>query len=221
MFYVTGDVHGDFSRFRAASRLLKKGDVLFICGDFGMIWDNGPREQRQLKRLAKKPYTIAFLDGQHENYDLLAAYPTVEWGGAPAQQIAPNIFHLLRGQIYTVEGRTFFTFGGGESESPEWRRQAQTVWPDASPSEQEMLRGLHCLRDAGATDDYVLTHEPSGRVRSFFDPDERNQTGLGLYLNYLEERITFRHWYFGCIHTDKRLSRKYTALFLQIRRLEE
>lgn len=221
MIYVTGDVHGDFARFRAARRKLRKGDTLIVCGDFGMLWDNGKAEQRRLKKLSKLPFTVAFLDGQHENYDLLAAYPTAEWNGGTVQQIAPNVVHLLRGEIYTVEGKRCFAFGGGESEPLELRRQSNTAWEECIPDEAQMRNGMEKLQQADFSVDYIFTHEPSGRVRTFFDRNEFSLNGIGAYLNWVEEKTSFAHWYFGCIHVDKRLSRKYTALFLNICRLEE
>jgi len=35
MVYVTGDLHGDYSRLKSpAIRKLRAGDVLLVCGDF-------------------------------------------------------------------------------------------------------------------------------------------------------------------------------------------
>ena len=46
MVYVTGDLHGDYSRFkRPEMKKLRAGDILLVCGDFGFIWDNSKQEQ--------------------------------------------------------------------------------------------------------------------------------------------------------------------------------
>ena len=75
MVYVTGDLHGDYSRFkRPEMKKLRAGDILLVCGDFGFIWDNSKQEQAVLKKLSEKKYTIAFVDGCHENFDLLQQY---------------------------------------------------------------------------------------------------------------------------------------------------
>lgn len=51
MLYVTGDTHGDYERFTSSAlKKLKKGDTLFICGDFGFIWDGSKNEEKMLKR---------------------------------------------------------------------------------------------------------------------------------------------------------------------------
>ena len=117
MVYVTGDLHGDYSRFkRPEMKKLRAGDILLVCGDFGFIWDNSKQERAVLKKLSEKKYTIAFVDGCHENFDLLQQYRLVRWRGGVARLIAPNIFHLQRGEIYTIENQKYFAFGGGHSQ---------------------------------------------------------------------------------------------------------
>ena len=38
MIYITGDIHGDLSRFKDKRiKKLKKGDTLIVCGDFGFM----------------------------------------------------------------------------------------------------------------------------------------------------------------------------------------
>lgn len=61
--FMTGDTNGDFSRFSARAfpeqKDLSKADYVISCGDFGRIWDGGELEYR--------PFTILFVDGNHEN----------------------------------------------------------------------------------------------------------------------------------------------------------
>ena len=82
MVYITGDMHGEFERFKEKNYASsKKEDTLIICGDFGFIWNGSKREQNTLKKIASLPYQIAFVDGCHENFDLLLSYPVeeLEW----------------------------------------------------------------------------------------------------------------------------------------------
>ena len=73
MIYITGDTHGEFSRFKdSTTRKIKKGDTLIVCGDFGFIWDGSREEDRILKKLSKKKYNICFVDGTHENFEMLS-----------------------------------------------------------------------------------------------------------------------------------------------------
>ena len=113
MIYVTGDMHGDYRVFKQpVFKNIKKNDTLIICGDFGFIWNGGKGEKATLDKLSKKPYTVCFVDGTHENFELLSKYPVVEYCGGKAHKIRDNIFHLLRGQIFEIEGEKIFAMGG-------------------------------------------------------------------------------------------------------------
>lgn len=61
MICITGDMHGDLSRFNDKKiKALKKNDILIICGDFGFLWDNTEKEKRILKAIGKKKILHAF-----------------------------------------------------------------------------------------------------------------------------------------------------------------
>ena len=85
--YCTGDIHGDLERFEEKKiKRLKKNDILLVCGDFGFIWKGNKKEKRILKRLGKKKYQILFVEGCHENYDLLYSYPLEDFMGGKCSQ---------------------------------------------------------------------------------------------------------------------------------------
>ena len=72
MIFVTGDTHGDLHRFdNPVVKKMRKEDMLIICGDFGFIWEGNEQERKILEKLGKKKYQILFVDGAHENFDLL------------------------------------------------------------------------------------------------------------------------------------------------------
>lgn len=88
MVYLTGDTHGDIDRFKHGKlRWLGKRDTVVVLGDFGFVWDDSKEEQKKLDWLRKRPYTLLFLDGSHENYDLLKQYPTEERFGGKVQAL--------------------------------------------------------------------------------------------------------------------------------------
>ena len=117
--FITGDTHGDFTRFKKSifyeQAELTKDDCVIITGDFGGIWDGGAEERHWLDWLEAKPFTTLFVSGNHENFDLLAEFPTEDWHGGKVQCIRPSVIHLMRGQIYDIQGKTFFTMGGASS----------------------------------------------------------------------------------------------------------
>lgn len=133
MIYITGNTHGDINRFETEqTKKFTSEDYLIICGDFGFIWNGGKKEEKQLERLSQKPYTILFVDGTHENFDLLNAYPTKRWNQGTVHEIRPNILHLMRGEIFEIEGHSIFAFGGGETEEKEVYMETGRWWPEES-----------------------------------------------------------------------------------------
>ena len=101
MIWVTGDTHANFTRFTPAHfpemMGMTKSDITIIAGDFGGVWHEGRRDDIQLALLEDLPFTMAFVDGNHENFDALAKYPVSEWNGGKVQFIRPHVIHLMRG----------------------------------------------------------------------------------------------------------------------------
>ena len=68
---------------------------------------------------------------------MLAEFPTEEWCGGMAQFVRPSVIHLLRGQTYDIQGKTFFTMGCGSShdidggilepDDPQFKRKCQML----------------------------------------------------------------------------------------------
>lgn len=121
MIYITGDIHGDPSRLSMEcfpeQKEMTKDDYVIICGDFGLVWDQteNKNEKYWLNWLQNKPFTTLFVDGNHENHNRLDAMPVSEWNGGKVHFVRPNIIHLMRGQVFTLQGQTYFTFGGASS----------------------------------------------------------------------------------------------------------
>ena len=119
MIYVTGDCHGNFARFEQKhfpeQANMTKDDTVIITGDFGGVWFGDSRDDETLDWLERLPFTLVFVCGNHENYDALERYPVVEWHGGKVHHIRPHVLHLMRGQIFELEGHRFFTMGGAKS----------------------------------------------------------------------------------------------------------
>jgi len=122
MIHITGDCHGNFERFNDSifpeQNEMTKEDYVIICGDFGGVWNKDEESKLEtmiLDWLDCKPFTTLFVDGNHENFDRLMAYQLEEWKGGKAHKIRPSVIHLMRGQVYELEGKKIFTFGGASS----------------------------------------------------------------------------------------------------------
>ena len=220
MVYVTGDTHGDISFFKSpALKKLTEDDYLIICGDFGFLWDGSDKEKKALETLKKKKYTICFVDGAHENYEMLSTYQPYRFKGGNANKIADNIFRLLRGEIFTFEEKTFFCMGGGESEDAHMRTEGRTWWKEEMPSTEELMNGARNLKEAGYKVDYVLTYEAPALAKDFIrlhSNQEMHITTLNTYLQELMRSVEYDHWYFGSLHMDLNISKKMTAVFNEV-----
>lgn len=105
MIYVTGDTHAniDIEKLNTTKfpqqKNLTKDDYLIICGDFGLCWDGSRREMWWQDWLTAKNFTTLWIDGNHENFDMLYQPLTVEKSSVWAvlaqwtRRIARSIFH--------------------------------------------------------------------------------------------------------------------------------
>ena len=116
MIFVTADTHGESERFEDKQlKKLKKGDTLFILGDFGFVWKGDDKEKKALAKLAKKPFTTLFVDGLGDSFEQLDSYPDAVFCGAAAKEIARDkIYYIKRGEIAEIEGRKLLCFGGND-----------------------------------------------------------------------------------------------------------
>lgn len=224
MIYLTGDTHGleDFHKlhiFAGEHPELTKNDYVIVAGDFGAIWSEKTLVAN-LKYFTELPFTVLFVDGNHENFDLLNSYPVETWNGGKVHKIKPDIIHLMRGQVFEIEGKIIFTFGGATSIDRDWRIEGRSWWKQELPTYEELDEGIENLKRFGNKVDYIITHSCSERAMMY--PAIRNSATLKLdcpevqMLSYIEDNATFKHWYFGHFHVDAELSDKYTVLFENI-----
>lgn len=215
MICITGDIHGEYARFEHKKlKSLKEGDCLIVCGDFGFLWNDSPQERAMLKKISERRYRILFVDGTHENFALLKRYPVSELYGGRVQKITDHIIHLLRGEIYTIEGHTFFTFGGGDSTDKDFRLDNGTWYCEEQPSPAEMAYAVRNLAAAGRQVDYIVTHQPAMKERALVE-GMAPRTPLSDFLDELSHDIRYERWYFGSLHKNKRLPHAH-SLFTDI-----
>ena len=250
MIYITGDTHGLFDRFFEDNfpegRYLTKSDVVIITGDFGGVWNYGEDNDYEsvwLNWLNERNWTTLFIDGNHEDFPRIETYPVIERYGAPVHRIRDSIFHLMRGYIYTIENRTFFTLGGARShncavvdpEDPDKSRKIEEYhkqgisfirtrgsdwWKEEIPSDEECQRALSNLSLYDNQVDYIITHECPAEIAVMMNP-EYGDYPFSQFLSALETTVSYKHWYFGHYHRDIDIDDKHTMLFYEIRKPEE
>ena len=214
MVYVTGDLHGDIDRFKDYEyKKLKHGDTLLVCGDFGFIWEGTKKEEQILDRLEEKPFDICFIDGCHENFDILETFDIEEWKGGYVRRIRSNIRHLLRGQIYEIEKKRIFAFGGGHSQDFEYRIETGHWWEQEQPTHKEILYAIDNLERYHNTVDYIITHEPPASLKDCLGVDVFQRLEIHTFFEDIIKACNYKKWFFGKCHMDKHIPLKFYAVF--------
>lgn len=228
MIYLAGDIHGemelykvtDFFELESATRELTEEDYLILLGDVGLCWDDGRKDAYVKETLEALPVTTLWIDGNHENFDLIDALPVSNWHGGKVQYIGKKIIHLMRGYVYDICGRSFFAFGGGFSIDKMYRMEGISWWPGEMPSEEEYERGKRNLAQVGNQVDYIITHTAPRDIATLLVPRlYPGEEELQYYFQDLTETVNFEKWYFGHWHMDRVLG-KYIGLYDEIVRIE-
>lgn len=230
MLYITGDVHSEIGRFvykdGAINRTLTEKDTLLIAGDFGFVFKENAAEKRKREILSKLCFTIAFVDGNHENFTLLNNYPVEIWNGGKVHVInrnslgVPKVIHLMRGQVYMIEGKKIFTFGGGNSMDKAIRLPYRSWWLDEMPSNDDFKEAISNLEKHDYKVDYIITHAAPEDTMNLFFPNHEDEKPLNNFLEWVRENTTYTHWWFGHLHKDFDLPRNQTVLWFQLRRMD-
>ena len=247
MIFVTGDCHGEYHRFSARAfpwqKEMDRMDLVIVAGDFG-YWDRSPEQEYWLRWLEEKEFTIAFVDGNHENYDLLAELPVESWNGGKVQFIRENVIHLMRGQMYRIQGKRIFTFGGARShdvrdgilerDDPELRKKVKALeaagalyrinhlswWKEEMPDRAEYEEGRLHMEENRWTCDYIISHCAPSSIQAVCSLGEFKPDELTTYLEEIRSKCHYRRWFFGHYHRDEQVDEKHCMLYHQIFRIE-
>lgn len=253
MIYITGDLHGayDIEKLNTTNfpdqKEMSKKDYLVILGDFGLVWNEDKENKEEtywLDWLQNKKFTTLFIDGNHENFDRLNKYPVEEWHGGKVHKIRPSVIHLMRGQVFDIDGQKCFTFGGAQSHDisdgifdpnkeedcekmyrlrknpfSQFRVLGVSWWKEELPSEEEYAEGLKNLTLHDYKVDLVFTHCCPTSTQALL--------GGGMYTpdretNYLEEvrcKLDYYKWYFGHYHVDRVVNNKEICMYNEVRRI--
>ena len=247
MIYITGDTHSDFSRFTEEKFPIQsemtKDDYIIICGDFGGVWtfeEESKREKEALDWLNNKNFTTLFVDGNHENYTRLYNYPIEEWKGGKVHKIRDSVLHLMRGEIFDIDNKKIFAFGGARSHDIqdgilnlyeeekiyEYRKRGAyfrirdfSWWDLELPTNQEMENGIENLEKINYKVDYIISHCCPTSIQALINPIYKRDI-LTDYLQQISEKCTFKKWYFGHYHDYRQVNAQFTLLYEDILPLE-
>lgn len=244
MIFATGDTHGKFRRFMPKhfpeQTHMTKDDYMIICGDFGGVWDGGERDKQDLDWLERLPFTTLFVSGNHENFDALGRYPVEKWKGGKVQKLRPHVIHLMRGQVFDIEGYTFFTMGGASSHdiadgildpgAPDFKEQYRRMhrngamfrvnhyswWEQESPSQEEYEEARRNMERVNYEVDYIVTHCAPSSIEDSLSDGAYSHNQLTGFLEEIKQRSTFHSWLCGHYHVHKTIDQQFIVLWEQI-----
>ncbi|MBR2038083.1 MAG: metallophosphatase, partial [Lachnospiraceae bacterium] len=197
MIYITGDCHSDFVRFNKENfpeqREMTKDDYVIICGDFGGVWNVDEESKRESWWM--------------------------DWKGGKVHKVRPSVIHLMRGQVYQIDGKKIFTFGGASShdisggilepDDPDYKRKKKELdhgwlpyrinrvswWKQELPSKAEMEEGLKNLSVHGNTVDFIVSHCCSSSTQALLGGGLFTPDVLTNYLEQIRQTVTFKKWF--------------------------
>lgn len=210
--FITGDTHCDYDWHKLNTtnfpeqKNLTKDDYVIITGDFGGVWGQDKTDKYIIKTYEKRNFTTLFVDGNHENHDALDGFPVEEWHGGKIHRISNTVIHLMRGQVYEIGGRTFFTMGGAQSTDKIYRKEGVSWWARELPSDEEYSEAISNLEKHDFKVNFIVTHcAPEDYAYYYTDLDiSRKINKMTTFLSGLitEHDISFDGWYFGHYHED-------------------
>ncbi len=248
MIYITGDCHAEFHKLNKENfpkqKDMTKEDYVIICGDFGGVWDVGLESKYEkwwMNWLEERTFTTLFVDGNHENFDRLNSYPVEQWKGGKVHKIRPGVIHLMRGQVFELDGRKIFTFGGARShdirdgilEPDDPNYKTKKKWMDAHnkyyrvnhlswwaqelalPEEVEEARQNLELHDWQV--DYIVSHCCPVSIQAMLGVHDVDVTST--FLEEVKNRCDYREWYFGHYHDDRDVTYKDRLLYRRMVRI--
>lgn len=145
----------------------------------------------------------------------------------------------MRGQIYDIDGLTFFTFGGAKSHDisdgvlevgdpriKKWKKYFDKMyrinhvswWEQEMPSEEEMIDGISNLTLYNNKIDYILTHCTASSTQALLDHMYKPDF-LTDYFESIKSEVDYKCWLFGHYHDNRAVTSKDIVLYEQIIRI--
>jgi hypothetical protein len=136
--------------------------------------------------------------------------------------ISDSIIHLMRGQIYDIQGYSILTIGGapshdrGAATGTEKRDAHKWWWKQELPTRKEYDQAHRNLKRHNNTVDFIITHEAPGVALHRLGLPQ-NEVSNKLWELY--DHTAFGMWYCGHHHIDRQYG-KVRLLYDDIERID-
>lgn len=212
---LTGDCHGDFTRFKNYSKEIQEDEhtAVIILGDAGLNWTLDEHDAQVKNFLSKRyKFRIYCVRGNHEarpqNVPAMKLIYDNDVGGEVYMQDKwPNIRYFKDFGLYLINGLEVAVIGGAYSVDKWFRLDSGAKWfADEQLTDEEMLQ---CTQEfTGVEVDVVLTHtcpicwEPSDLFLRGID-QRRVDKSMELFLEEIARCFGWKIWIFGHYHADR------------------
>ena len=221
-FFVTGDTHGDLNRiYDWVNRFNFDNEniSIIILGDAGICWRKDKKDIEEKIYFHENNYNfhIWFIDGNHENFDILKSYKPNESG---IVDISSHIHYIPRGTGMAIETengiKTILCCGGADSIDKFRRTPHLSWWSDETITQEDIDKSLEYKKV-----DYILTHccpydifkEYSVYLITLSNINQMDVEHTSeLMLNKLASAVDYDKWFFAHYHIDKQLNDKYRCV---------
>lgn len=231
-----------------------------------------PEEKNSLDWLENKPFTTLFIPGNHENYArligcqderLLASwfyakmppeekeklrrgYSREPWHGGHVRVLRPSVLMLERGDIFVIDGKYCFAFGGARSHDiqdgilnpadyPDENsfkkdyaaKRARMIrvngvswWAAEMPTQAEMEYGRKNIRafmQQHSQIDFVFTHDAPASDKLYLGYGGIDE--LNKYLESLRNDMKYSKWFYAHLHDNRQVFENNYLLYEQIVRI--
>lgn len=213
-FYLTGDTHGDFSRFTYDFIDIKDPVGVIILGDAGVNYYLNKRDYKLKQQLKDTlPNVIFYLvRGNHEArpeslITMKNVYDKQIEGNVWQEDEFPNIKYLQDGEVYTFNGKRALVIGGAYSVDKEYRLVNGWQWfptEQLNAAERENITQKY----AGQHFDFVFSHTcpypwmPFDKFLPTIDQTKVDNS-MEYWLEELSHKVSYNLWIFGHFHDDR------------------
>ena len=231
--FITGDKHGDhvfIEDFCNNNPSVTRDDVLIILGDAGYNFFLDYAEHKRRKQIAKNPITVFCVHGNHEERPYnIKGYREIDIFHAKAYQNKkyPNLIFAKDGEYYTIGKHNYFVIGGAYSTDKYLRLKEGWKWFPSEQADWEIMETVNTRIEALNNQlDIVLTHTCPKKyigadLKYVYQDENEVDDSMEKWLDTIEDRITYNHWYFGHFHMNRSITKTLDVLYDAIIEIEQ
>lgn len=227
--FCTGDCHAQFKKIKQLCYEQKTtlDDYVIILGDVGLNYHCNELDISNKKHLSKLPITLICIHGNHEERAWnLNSYKRVYNNELRCyvyiEEEYPNILFPEDGVIY-LKNKKCLCIGGAYSVDKYYRLMMGYKWFKSEQLTEEEKEKILKILEVENSFSYIFTHtiplKYERELEYLFLPSIDQSTvdkSMEEFLDKVEDRITYQHWFFGHYHDTNDLNDKLTILYHDI-----